>query len=419
MATARLNKDGSVVKTYKRMQWASPPWRGRAAYEALVAFEFKVASRWFLLFAAVCLSAVAPAFGQWPVYRGDSQLRGALPTTLPVPLTLRWSFRTTGQSLGPPVLEGDRAYVGSSDHHLYCIALEDGRVIWKTDLGAAVDGAALVAGDRVLAGTGEGVVHALGKAGGEKIWSFKTEDRIVGGPNSVTVKDQRRIVFGSHDMHVYCLDARDGSRLWTYKTDNFVNATPAVTSSGIVFGGCDGLLHVVDPEDGSPLATVDVGSYVAASVAVDDGVAFLGHYGGEVLAIDLASKRVLWRYAEGSRGDPFFAPPAVSGTHVVAGNRDGAVSCLERESGALLWRFRTRNAVEAGAVIAGDRCFVGSTDGRIYALDLASGRELWSYEIGAAISVSPALSGTTLAVSAEDGVLYLFGSAAPGDPSGR
>lgn len=347
----------------------------------------------------------------WPVYRGDRQLRGSAGTEIGIPLALRWSFRSEGGMLGPPVVAAGKVFVGSSDGRLYCLDLAAGQTVWTAELGDDIQGSPLVLKEMVLAGTAAGVVHAVGAARGQARWTFETGDQIVGGPNVATVDGKTRVVVGSHDMSVYCLAATDGKKLWSFKTDNFVNATPAVGPSGIVFGGCDGLLHVLSPADGKSLAAIEVGSYVAASVAVDEKTAFMGHYGGEVLAIDLTEQKVRWRHAGGRRAEPFFAPPAVSGARVVAGNRDGTVTCLDRESGDVLWRFRTRDSVEAGAVISGSRCVVVSTDGRVYVLDIDSGKEVWSYEIGAGISASPAVVGNRLLVSAEDGVLYLFAAA--------
>lgn len=63
--------------------------------------------------------------------------------------------------------------------------------------------------------------------------------------------------------------------------------------------------------------------------------AFFGTFNNEVMALDLQSKKLLWKYTPKDGQFPFYSSSAV----------------------------------------AGDRVFVGSDDGRVYRLDLASGKK--------------------------------------------
>jgi outer membrane protein assembly factor BamB len=55
---------------------------------------------------------------------------------------------------------------------------------------------------------------------------------------------------------------------------------------------------------------------------------------------------------------------------VLVGSDDGYLYGLERETGALAWRYRTGGAIAAGPTVAGDRFYAGSTDRRLHAFDL-------------------------------------------------
>lgn len=52
------------------------------------------------------------------------------------------------------------------------------------------------------------------------------------------------------------------------------------------------------------------------------------------------------------------------------GSDDGYLYGLDREMGALLWSYRTGDAIAAGPAVANGRLFVGSTDRRLHAFDL-------------------------------------------------
>jgi len=154
-----------------------------------------------------------------------------------------------------------------------------------------------------------------------------------------------------------------------------------------------------------------------ASVAVANGRAYFGTFENEVLAVDLAGKKVAWRYAPKDRQFPFYSSAAIAGGKVILGGRDKVVHAIDAASGKAVWTFATRGQVDSSPVIVaarpgspqGDKVVVGSEDGRLYIVNLADGKESWTYEIGAAITGSPAVAGGLIVIGADDGGVYCFG----------
>lgn len=62
-----------------------------------------------------------------------------------------------------------------------------------------------------------------------------------------------------------------------------------------------------------------MGAYIANSSAARDGVVYVGHYGGEVLALDLDSGDRIWTHTGGGE---YQSSPAVSKDMVYIGGRD-------------------------------------------------------------------------------------------------
>ena len=137
--------------------------------------------------------------------------------------------------------------------------------------------------------------------------------------------------------------------------------------------------------------------------------AFFGTFRNEVLAVDLGSRRIAWRYQHLQRQFPFYSSAAVVGDRVVVGGRDKMVHCLNAKTGKEIWTFATRGRVESSPAIAGGRVYVGSHDGRLYVLDLKTGAKLWEFNVGAPLSASPAIGSSRLVIGSQDGVLYCFG----------
>jgi outer membrane protein assembly factor BamB len=161
--------------------------------------------------------------------------------------------------------------------------------------------------------------------------------------------------------------------------------------------------------DGKELYQIPSGAYVGASPAIVDGFAYYGTFNNEVLGVNLATKRIVWRYSHPQRQFPFYASAGVVDGRVVIGGRDKLVHCLNARTGKALWTFTTKARVESSPTLADGRVFVGSNDGRFYVLDFQSGAKVWEFNAGAPISASAAIASGRVVIGSQDGRLYCFG----------
>jgi outer membrane protein assembly factor BamB len=137
--------------------------------------------------------------------------------------------------------------------------------------------------------------------------------------------------------------------------------------------------------------------------------AYFGTFNFEVMALDLKTHKVAWRYSEPKSQLPFYSSAALSNGKIVVGGRDKLVHAIDAATGQPAWTFATRARVDSSPAAAGGRVYIGSADNRLYVLDLASGSKLWEFDSGASITASPAISSGRVVVGTQDGVLYCFG----------
>jgi outer membrane protein assembly factor BamB len=360
----------------------------------------KTAALQFVLLASLALGA------DWPVFRGDAQLRGRVSGRVAVPLGRVWRTSTGKGSCTSPVVADGKVLVANGQGSLHCLELATGRTVWAAKLGSPTEASPLLYEGRAYIGTDDGVFLALDAKTGTKVWSFKAEDQIKGSANATVVGGKPAVVVGSYDMFLYCLAAKDGKLLWKLETQNYVNGTPSVVGDRVAFGGCDGQFRQIRAGDGTQLRATDAGSYIPGSAAVDGDSAYFGQVEGQVRRLDLKSDKVVWTNEDAKDG--VFAPPAVTRDLVLAGSRDGRLYALDTATGKQQWQFRTGNAIEGGAIVDRQHAIFGSTDGRLYVLDLATGKELWSYDLGSGVSTSPAFSDGWLVVCTDDGAVQAF-----------
>ena len=361
----------------------------------------------------------------WPLFRHDAEGQGQSEENLVPPLEPLWTYESPlapGKKRPPlvatPVIMKGRVYFGGQDSTFRCLDLATGKEIWTHECLGGVVGAAAVAGDLVLFGDQAGVLYGLGAEDGKEHWKFETNDKIEGGINllELTAGDGRsapetRAFVGSHDTFLYCVNAATGKEIWKIETGNAIVSTPSLAKTGsqtaVIFGGCDNILHVVSALTGEKLQEQEVGAYIANSSAARDGVVYVGHYGGEVLALDLESGDRIWTHTGGGE---YQSSPAVSKDRVYIGGRDKKLIALNRIDGKIVWNFTTRRDVDASPVVCRDAVWIAGKDARLYALNPATGAELFTYDLGAQVSASPAISRGTLVICAEDGIVYAFTS---------
>ncbi len=347
----------------------------------------------------------------WPVFRGDRNLSGIAEVRPPENPVLLWTFNTEHDIISSPVVGYGNVYICSTDGKVYALDLAGGGKTWEFDSEDDIEASPLLLDRALFIGNLSGHFFSLDALSGTIRWNYDIDGDIMGSANWADVPGGTgKLVFvGSYNTMMYCFNAENGDSLWTYATDNYINGAPATDGRSVVFGGCDEKLHIVSAVDGTKKGEVFAGSYIAGSAALVDNCAYVGHYGGKLVCIDVEEQNIAWEYGDDENGSEFFSSPAVGKKRIIIGSRDYNLHCVDRETGKQLWKFQTRDVVDSSPVIAGNSVVFGSTDGRLYILDIEDGKEIWSYEIGAAILGCPAVLDGMIIIGAKDGRIYAFG----------
>jgi outer membrane protein assembly factor BamB len=119
-----------------------------------------------------------------------------------------------------------------------------------------------------------------------------------------------------------------------------------------------------------------------------------------VWALDRDTGALLWRFDEAA--GRYVEGGAIGGGLFVIGNSDGNVYALDLERGTLRWTFQTGHRVWATPLIVSDTVYVGSMDHHLYALRMSDGEVIWDFPAGGAFAAVPALQDDTLYIGAFD-----------------
>jgi outer membrane protein assembly factor BamB len=256
-----------------------------------------------------------------------------------------------------PLIHEGRIYVGAKDHHLYCVDLQ----------------------------------------GGEVLWSYDAGKEIYASPKG----DGRGIVFSTADGQVICLDPKSGERRWQFRADREIGAAAAVWGRQLLIPGRDRTMYRIDYESGSIIEEIGLPGATHCTPCIGMGYAFLIVGGRKSAAIDLFESRIAW---EGVATGDHKTPCAYFDKRVYL-PLGKYVYCVNGATGEKLWEAEAQNRVTPPLINAGELIFAGK-DGTLRVHDRKSGEEVVTVALGEQFIAGPILVGGTFYLAGSKSYLY-------------
>ncbi|MCB1649719.1 MAG: outer membrane protein assembly factor BamB [Pseudomonadales bacterium] len=97
--------------------------------------------------------------------------------------------------------------------------------------------------------------------------------------------------------------------------------------------------------------------------------------------------------------------PVIDRDMIFAASADGVVMAINRSTGDVAWRERTRELISGGVGASNGLVLVGTREAEVIALDQFSGREIWRAQVSSEVLSAPATNGSIVALQTVDGKL--------------
>jgi outer membrane protein assembly factor BamB len=196
---------------------------------------------------------------------------------------------------------------------------------------------------------------------------------------------------------------RFGGVRWAFNSGGPIVSSPALADGVVYVGSWSGYLYAIDRETGREKWKFKSRAPIASSPTIADGLVYFVSSTGSIAALDAGTGQVKWvtaiEYekkfeAHSLHGysptgqtipdawDVFVSSPAVAAGKVFFGSGDGNVYAMDAKSGALQWKFQTRDVVHASPAVANGTVYIGSWDGSFYAIDADTGQQRWVFKGG-------------------------------------
>jgi outer membrane protein assembly factor BamB len=225
----------------------------------------------------------------------------------------------------PELTDDGQLIVGGYDFNLYSLEPDTGNDIWVFS-GAEnrYIGAALSDDGSIFAPDADENLYSL-DSDGRLQWTFTSEGESWAQP--VTDDECSCLFLSSMDHTVYAIDPQDGKQKWqTEELGGAVVGTPAFNNDGIIYVGTfGGRLFAIDAGDGSTInefATKD-NAWIWSGPTLADGVLYFGDLKGNFYAVDAETLTQKWIREPEQDDEEIIGSPLVIDDHVFFTNNFG------------------------------------------------------------------------------------------------
>ena len=252
--------------------------------------------------------------------------------------------------------------------------------LWSTGVGSGQGSSynhlrPAIAGDIIYAAGNDGVVVALDRLKGRKLWKENFDlpfSGAVGYGNDM-------LFLGTSNGEVLALSATDGTQLWRTQLHGEIMAPPQTNGKIVVVQSYDGKLQGLSIDDGSELWVYDSNLPVLTlrgtnTPIIYERLAIAGFSNGKVIAFDISNGAVRWE------------------ARVVIAQGRSEIDRIADIDGTM--------------VLTGSTLFAVSYQGRLAAIDIKSGRKIWQENLSSYVGVDQGFG--NVYVAEESGTITAF-----------
>ncbi|MFQ5995749.1 MAG: PQQ-binding-like beta-propeller repeat protein [Acidiferrobacterales bacterium] len=197
------------------------------------------------------------------------------------------------QTLFPPAVAGDVAYIGGRDGSLRAVTVKTGGELWHRDFTGWIYTPAVVEGKLIVGGNGR-LLRGIDANTSKELWHRKLDQELVYRPIAV---GSGKTIITLFNGEILMIDANDGSTVWRVRgqTPSF---SPAVAKRYLYFGTFAGRLMARSRGGGDIVWEQQLNGRLHYRPRVIGGVVLVASDQAELAAYDAHTGERLWHHAD-------------------------------------------------------------------------------------------------------------------------
>lgn len=384
---------------------------------------------WALPHVACAIFCVAVCQAEnWPQFRGPRGDGTSLEDAIPE-WRLQWKAPLPGPGHSSPIVWRDRIFLTAFEPNrsfwkslfgyrgrllVLCLDRATGKVRWKREVTTATiekvtsvnqpaSPTPVTDGDSVFVYFGSHGLIAFDFAG-NRLWDIKLgpyPNHMGSASSPVLFRDHLLLnVETDGPAFLLAVDKHSGREIWRAprRVRQMGYSSPLIWKGKAVVAGHESV-KAYDPSDGRELWAVGgLSTYVVPTPVADANYVFVTSSGpgGNIIMAISPDGQVAWR---SNKGAAYVASPILVHGRLVAINNGGVASCIDANSGKLLWqqRLRARGSYYASPIAVGGVLLAINEKGKVSVLRAGKTFELLrTHSVDGHVLASPAVSDGTV-----------------------
>jgi outer membrane protein assembly factor BamB len=189
------------------------------------------------------VTAFTPATGEGLVFTVTDQMIEARDAATG---NTKWQAPLPGGAAAPLYWDTGWLLASTTAGDLAAFRANDGRLVWRRQLGAPLVGTPGPALDRLFLPLADRRLVALQLSDGATVW-----EQTLSAPVTALLALDDQLVFGTADKDVISVDLARGRERWTWEIGGDIAGIPAADDERIYFASRDNMLRAVDRQSGN------------------------------------------------------------------------------------------------------------------------------------------------------------------------
>jgi outer membrane protein assembly factor BamB len=266
---------------------------------------------------------------------------------------------------------------------------------------------------QLIVGGYDFVLYSLDAETGTEKWKFdEAENRYIAS----SLVEAENIFAPAADENLYSLDL-NGQLQWTFPSEGESWAKPISDENCecLYLSSMDHTVYAIDPNNGTQKWRSDAlgGSVVGTPAYSEDGVLYVGTFGGKLFALNAEDGSVLWEFTTTpvsdrilgiiptSKSGWIWSSPVLSDGVLYFGDLNGYFYAVDANDGSKLWQLTPEQLdgeIVGSPLVIEDSIYFTSEEGLLYKYD-KSENKIWEREVGGKIYTSPKTSNGLILVA--------------------
>jgi len=223
-----------------------------------------------------------------------------------------------------PVVFGDNLFVGveygAKQGALACLDVKDGELKWHLKTNHFIHSSPAAIKEVVVVGCNDGCVYAAGVDDGKLLWKYDIGKEIKAG--FAVDEDLGYVYFGAFDGCIYCITIDKGEVVWKRRVSDIVYSTPEIVGDYLVCSVASSRVFVLNKKNGEIEWFYNTKEMIFSSTKTVDNKVFCGCNDCFLYVLDLRNKELISKYYVGKK---ILTKPLVVGENIYLGCKGGFV----------------------------------------------------------------------------------------------